>query len=71
MEITKNYLHNISVGNFFQFKVYKVIDARKEIYFIGEPMSIGVVRIADTEEKLKQILEKDVPRLIKWLERTR
>ena len=71
MKATKNYLHNISVGNFFQFRVYKVIDGHKQVFYIAEPVSIGAVRIADTEEELKKTLENDVPKLLKWLERTR
>ena len=71
MKATKNYLHNICVGNFFQFKIFKVIDGHKQVYYIAEPVSIGVTRLADTEEELKIKLEKDVPKLIQWLERIR
>lgn len=66
MKLTKTYLYNICVGNFYQFKVFKVVDAHKQIYYIGDPVARGVTKLADTIEELREKLESEVYFLNKY-----
>ena len=69
--ITKTYLYDITVGNFYNFRVYKVTDAHKRVYYIGEPVSHGGTKIADEIEELRKELEKQVEPLNRFLEKTK
>lgn len=71
MKLTKTYLYNITVGGFYQFRVYQVVDAHKQVYFIGEPVGRGGTKIADQIPELHKLLEAQVPLLNKYTERTR
>ena len=66
MKLTKTYLYNICVGNFYQFKVFEVVDAHYQIYYIGEPVGRGGTKLADTIEELRAKLETEVPLLNKY-----
>lgn len=71
MKLTKTYLYNITVGGFYGFRVYQVVDAHKLVYFIGEPVGRGGTKIADTIPELHKLLEAQVPMLNKYTEKTR
>lgn len=64
---TKTYLYTTCVGGFYQFNVYKVVDAAHQVYYIGSPVGHGGTRLADTEEDLKKQLEAEVPILNDFL----
>lgn len=66
MKLTKTYLYNICVGNFYQFKVFEVVDAHKQTYYIGEPVDRGGTKLANTIEELQKKLEAQVPLLNKY-----
>lgn len=66
MKLTKTYLYNICVGNFYQFRVFKVVDAHKQVYYIGDPVARGVTKLADTIEELREKLESEVYFLNKY-----
>ena len=71
MKLTKTYLYNISVGEVYQFKIFEVIDAHKQVYYIGEPVDRGGTKIADTVEELQTKLESEVPLLNSFIGRVR
>lgn len=71
MKLTKTYLYNISVGGFYQFKIFEIVDARKQVYYIGEPVARGGTKIADTVEELLEKLKAQVPLLNKYVEQKR
>lgn len=71
MKLTKTYLYNITVGGFYQFRVFQVVDAHKLVYFIGEPVARSGTKIADKISELHKLLEAQVPLLNKYTERTR
>lgn len=71
MKLTKTYLYNITVGGWYQFQVFLVVDAHKQRYFIGEPVGRGGTKIADTVPELHKLLEAQVPMLNKYTERAR
>lgn len=47
-------------GNFYRYNVYKITDGKNNIFYNAEPVGAGVTRVAETLEKLKQILDHDV-----------
>ena len=71
MRITKEYLYNITVGDFYGFRVYKVTDAAKQVWYIGEPVDRGATKLGDTIEELREKLEAEVPILNKYLAKTK
>ena len=71
MKLTKTYLYNICVGGFYQFKVFEVVDAHKQVYYIGEPVDRGGTKLADSVEELRKKLESEVPILNSFLRRVR
>ncbi len=71
MQITKTYLYNITVGGFYSFRVFLVVDAHKQRWFIGEPVARGGTKTADTIPELHDLLSAQVPLLNKYTERTR
>lgn len=56
----KTFVHTITVGNYYNYCVYKITDYVGRTYFVAEPVLHGVTRTAETIEELKKILEKDV-----------
>ena len=58
---TKEFLRLIIVGDFFQFKLFKVTDAAHQVYYIGERTNRGGTVIGDTEEDVQKQLEAQVP----------
>lgn len=71
MKLTKDFLYTISVGGFYQFNIYKVTDAAKQVYFIGEPVARGGTKTANTIPELYDLLSAQVPLLNKYAEKTR
>lgn len=71
MKATKTFLYNIIVGDFYLFKVFKVVDAAHQVYFIGERTTRGGTVIGDTEEDVKKQLEAQVPLINRFLEKTK
>lgn len=68
MGITKNHLYNIIVGDWYEFQIFEIIDARQQKYYMGTPVKRGVTRNADTLEELRQQLEMQVEPLNKFAE---
>lgn len=64
---TKEFMYSIIVGDYYAFNVYKITDAAKQVYYIGNPVNHGGTQIADTEEELKKLLEAEVPILNDFL----
>lgn len=60
MKLTKNHLYNILVGQVYEFQIFEVIDAAKQIYYIGSPVGRGGTKTADTIEELRKKLELQV-----------
>ena len=69
--ITKTYLHTTSVGGFYSFKIYEVVDAGGNVWYIGEPVGHGGTKVADTIEELRAKLELQVEPLNRFLSKTR
>lgn len=59
--VTKDFMYSIIVGDYYAFSVYKVTDAAKQVYYIGERMNRGGTVIGNTEEEVKRLLEAQVP----------
>lgn len=69
--ITKTYLYDIIVGNFYRFKVYKIVDGIGQTFYTASPVSHGGTVIADTEKEIKPLLEKQVKPLNDFLAKTK
>lgn len=67
----KEFLYTIIVGDCYTFRVFRVTDAAKQVYYIGERTNHGGTRLADTEEELKKLLEADVPIINDWLSKVK
>lgn len=67
----KEFLYTIIVGDYYAFKVFKVTDAARQVYYIGTPQGHGGTRLADTEEELKKLLEAEVPIINDWLSKVK
>ena len=70
-KVMKTFVKTICVGNFYNYCVYKITDSVGRTYYIAEPILHGVTRIAETEELLKQILERDVGPLNEFIAKIR
>lgn len=70
-KLAKEYLYTIIVGDFYAFRVFKVTDAAKQVYYIGERTTRGGTVIGDTEEEVKRLLEAQVPVINDFLAKTR
>lgn len=68
---TKEFLRTVIVGNFYVFRLFKVTDAAKQVYYIGERTNRGGTVIGDTEEDVIKKLEAQVPILNLYSEKTR
>lgn len=71
MRLTKTYLYDICVGNFYNFHIYKITDAHKQIWYTASPVTHGGTRSADSIEELRKELEKQVEPLNRFLQKTR
>lgn len=68
---TKEFLRTIIVGDFYVFRLFKVTDAAKQVYYIGSRTNHGGTVIADTEEEVIKKLEAQVPLINQFLEKTK
>ena len=71
MQITKTEIDFWCFAGYYQFRIFKVIDGHKQVWYIAEPVNHGATRLGDTLEELKAKLEKDVPVLNRFLQKTR
>ena len=71
MKATKTQIDFWCIGGYYQYHIFKVVDGHKQVYYIAEPVQRGATRLADTLEELRIKLEKDVPVLNSFLQRTR
>lgn len=67
MKIQKIYLYTITVGDFYQYKAYKIVDGAGQVFYTAHPIAHGGTVLADKEEDLKPQLEKQVPILNDFL----
>jgi hypothetical protein len=70
-KVTKEFLRTIIVGDFFMFKLFRVTDAAKQVYYIGERTNRGGTVIGDTEQDVVRQLEAQVPLIKQFLEKTK
>lgn len=71
MAIRKEQLDLWCFDGYYQFRTFKVTDGHKKIWYIAEPVNHGATRLGDTLEELKEKLEKDIPILNRFLQKTR
>lgn len=69
--VTKTYLYSIIVGDFYSYKVYRIVDGIGQTYYMANPVSHGGTVLADKEEEIKPQLEKQVPILNDFLSKVR
>lgn len=67
----KEFMYSIIVGDYYAFRVFRVTDAARQVYYIGSPQGHGGTRLADTEEELKKLLEAEVPIINDWLSKVK
>lgn len=63
MQATKTEIDFWCFAGYYQYRIFKVVDGHKQEYYIAEPQIPSATRIADTLDRLKATLEKDVARL--------
>ena len=71
MNVSKTEIDFWCFAGYYQYRIFKVVDGHKQVYYIAEPQIPSATRIADTLDRLKTILEKDVARLIMLKKRER
>ena len=67
----KVFVHTITVGNFYNYCIYKITDWVGRTYYVAEPVLHGVTRTAETEAELKTILERDVQPINQFQQKVR
>lgn len=71
MNISKTEIDFWCFAGYYQYRVFKVIDGHKQVWYIAEPQIPSATRTADTLEELKAKAEKDVARIIMLKKRQR
>lgn len=71
MKITKTQVDFWCFESYYQYKIFKIVDAHKQTYYVAEPAIPSATRLADTLEELRAKVEQDIPRLIKFSQRIR
>lgn len=66
MKITKTQIDFWCFESYYQYRVFEVVDAHKQKYYIAEPSIPSATRLGDTLEELRKKVEADIPRLIKF-----
>lgn len=66
MKITKTQIDFWCFAGYFQYKIFKVVDGHKQVYYIAEPVIPSATRLGDTLEELRAKVEADIPRIIKY-----
>ena len=56
----KIFIKTITVGNYYNYCVYRITDFNGQTYYVAEPILHGVTRTALTEAELVKALEHDV-----------
>lgn len=69
--VQKIYLYTESVGGFYQYKIYKIVDAIGQTFYMATPVSHGGTVLADNIDDIKPKLEKQVPILNDFLAKVR
>ena len=54
----------------YEYRIFKVVDGHKQVYYLAEPSKPSATRSADSLEQLKIKLKADVARLIMLARRT-
>ena len=70
-KVTKEFLRLVIVGGLYQFKLFKVTDAARQVYYIGGRIDRGGTVIGDTVEDVERQLEAQVPLINRFLEKTK
>lgn len=71
MKITKTQVDFWCFESYYQYKIFKIVDAHKQTYYVAEPAIPSATRLGDTLEELRAKVEQDIPRLIKFSQRIR
>lgn len=71
MKITKTQVDFWCFAGYYQYKIFKVVDAHKQVWYIAEPAIPSATRTADTLEELRAKVAADIPRLIRFRTRVR
>lgn len=58
-------------AGYFQYRIFEIIDGRKNVFYMAEPKITSATRTADTLEELKVKLQADVNRLTMLKKRER
>lgn len=66
MKLTKTQIDFWCFESYYQYKIFKVVDGHKQVYYIAEPVIPSATRLGDTLEELKKKVEADIPLLIKY-----
>lgn len=66
MQLTKTQIDFWCFESYYQYKIFKVVDGHKQVYYIAEPVIPSATRLGDTLEELKKKVEADIPLLIKY-----
>ena len=70
-KLTKTYVDTLCVGGYYQFRVYKIVDAAHNTYYMASPVGHGVTKVADTIEELKILLVAQVKPLNEFAQKVR
>lgn len=66
MKLTKTQIDFWCFAGYYQYRIFKVVDAHKQIWYIAEPAIPSATRLADTLEELRAKVEADIPKLIQF-----
>ena len=66
MKITKTQIDFWCFESYFQYKIYRIVDAHKQTWYCAEPTIPSATRLGDTLEELKKKVEADITLLIKY-----
>ena len=58
-KVMKIFLKTVTVGNYYNYCIYRITDSVGRSYYTAEPVLHGVSRTAETEKELYTILEHD------------
>jgi len=71
MKASKTEIDFWCFAGYFQYRIFEIIDGRKNVFYMAEPKITSATRIADTLEELKVKLQADVNRLTMLKKRER
>ena len=67
----KTYLYDIILGGFYRWRVFKIEDARHNVYYSGERTNHGATVLADKLEDIKPQLARQVKLINQFLKKTK